>query len=768
MEKRIPGYCALCISRCGCISTVHDGTLIAVEPDPTHPTGKHLCIKGRTAPEWVNSSDRILTPLKRTNPKGAIDPGWQPITWDEALDTISVQLKRLAETDGQESVAFSVTTPSGTGIADSFAWINRLAHTYGSPNTVFATENCNWHKDFTPAHTFGGGIGMPDYEQTGCIILWGFNPTTSWLAQASAVRDAKRRGAKLIVIDCRKAGLASMADQWLRVRPGSDGPLAMSLAHVMIERGWYDDQFIRNWSNGPFLVRSDNGCLLSEADLETGGSTQRFLQWDEIQNTAVIVGSAGEKKLQATNYPALFGEYPVNTLQGEVICSPVFQHYADLCREYAPDNQVEITGVSADQIIETARMLHDHGPVSYFTWTGTAQQPEASQTSRAISLLYALTGDFDSPGGNVYFEKPAITNFFGLELLEEKQKEKALGYIERPVGPGTMGWISSKDLYRAVVERAPYSVKALVSFGGNPQLTKPPTVHTTSALEQLEFYVHADMFMNPTAEYADIFLPVASPWERPGLYPGFHISQQAEAHIQLRPPVIPPRGESKSDMWIVFELAVRLGLGKHFFAGDMNEALKQLLKPAGVDMKTLKENPRGIKLPLKTRYQKYRQQGFATPSGRLELFSGCLQSNGYDPLPRFSQQASADDKYPLLLTSAKWVQYCHSQQRNVPSLRRRMPDPLLELHPDAGKMRDINEGDWVVISTSHGSIQARAKFNGSLDVNVVCAQYGWWVHDEQSIGQHYNRLIDAEHFDSISSSNSLRMSYCNIHKSSLG
>jgi len=765
MEKRVPGYCALCISRCGCISTVRDGRLVAVEPDPAHPTGEHLCIKGRTAPEWVNSSERLLTPLRRTRAKGAADPGWQPISWKEALDTISRRLQEFSASTGPESVAFSVTTPSGTGIADSFNWINRLAHAFGSPNTVFATENCNWHKDFTPMHTWGGGIGMPDYERTGCILLWGFNPTTSWLAQANLVRQAKRRGARLIVVDCRRAGLAAMADQWLRVRPGSDGPLAMSLAHVLIENDWYDQAFIRRWSNGPFLVRGDTGRLLTEADIRPGGSSQCYVQWDRRRDALQVVDSAApEDDASDAGDPALFGSYPVTTLQGRILCSPVFQHYAERCRGYAPEAQWQITGISAEQVRETARLLHEHGPVSYFTWTGTAQQPQASQTSRAISLLYALTGDFDAPGGNVYFAKPAVANFFGLELLDQAQQQKTLGFSERPVGPGTMGWITSRDLYRAVVEQAPYPVKALISFGSNPQLTKPPTMHTVAALKQLEFYVHADLFMNPTAAHANIILPVASPWERSGLYPGFQVSQRAESHLQLRPAVIPPRGEAQSDTWIVFQLAVRLGLAEHFFGGDMQQALEKLLEPSGVALETLQQHPQGIDLALQTQYQKYRQQGFATPSGRLEIHATRFQAAGYDPLPDFVSGSDRDAAYPLRLTSAKWVQYCHSQQRNVPSLRKRMPDPLVELHPDTAGSGGIAEGEWGVITTPQGSIYARARFNDSLDQDVVCAQYGWWQAGNGPAGRHYNGLIDAEMIDPISGSNSLRKTCCRIHR----
>ena len=170
MEERIPGYCALCISRCGCISVVKDGILSSVEPFPDHPTGKSLCIKGKAAPELVYSPERILSPLKRRNAKGSIDPGWEAISWDEAIETITAKLEKTAKESGPEAVAFGVTTPSGTGISDSFVWINRLAHAFGSPNTLFATENCNWHKDFTPQYTFGNSIGMTDYEKVGCIL----------------------------------------------------------------------------------------------------------------------------------------------------------------------------------------------------------------------------------------------------------------------------------------------------------------------------------------------------------------------------------------------------------------------------------------------------------------------------------------------------------------------------------------------------------------------------------------------------------------------
>ncbi len=758
MEERIPGYCALCISRCGCISVVKDGVLESVEPLPEHPTGKSLCIKGKAAPELVYSQERILTPLKRTNPKESINPGWQAISWDEAFDIIVEKLQQTAKTLGSEAVAFGVTTPSGTGISDSFVWINRLAHAFGSPNTVFATENCNWHKDFAPNYTFGNSIGMPEYEKSDCILLWGFNPATSWLAQAESIARALKRGAKLIVVDPRQAGLAQRADEWLRVRPATDGLLAMALAHQLISNGWFDEQFIRNWSNAPLLVCEDTEALLTTDDLEGDYAVHAYLAWDAAQQKIVIYDpQIGQYQAEQRDL-ALFGRFEIETDRGVVSCKTAFQLYADECSQYTPNRAEELTDIPAQQIKDTARLLHESGAVSYFTWTGTAQQSQATQTGRAISLLYALTGYIDAPGGNVYFTKPPVANLFGLELLTEAQRAKTLGLQERPLGPGMMGWVTSYDLYKSVVDGVPYRTKAWVSFGGNSLLTKPNADDAGEALKQLDFYVHADMFLNPTANYADIVLPVASPWERPGLYPGFQISQQAESLVQLRSAVIPPLGESRSDSWIVFELAKRLGLGQHFFDGDMDAALQQMIKPTGLTIDELKSKPEGVSLPLKTSYRKYQQQGFATPSKKLEIFSERFRSSGYAPVPRFDNQAPDNRDYPLRLISAKWVGYCHSQHRQISSLRRRMPEPLVEISPQTAAARDIKDNEWIVVETSRGAIQARAKFNKSLADDVVCSQYGWW---QDGCGN-YSNLISESDFDPISSSNRLRDCRCNV------
>ena len=263
VTKRIPGYCALCVSSCGCISVTENGRLTAVEPDPTHPTGAALCSKGRAAPEYVYSNARELYPMKRTRPKGDSDPGWERISWDEALDTTAEKLKAIQQRSGTESIAFSITTSAGTAMQDGGPFVERLRQAFGTPNAVASWELCGFANTFVYGHTFGVRMPVSEVENSDCIILWGHNPTTTWLAFGSRITQAKRRGAKLIVMDPLRVGLATKADEWLRVRPGTDGALALSLAHVMIEEGLYDEAFVRDWTNAPFLIRDDDGAFLS-------------------------------------------------------------------------------------------------------------------------------------------------------------------------------------------------------------------------------------------------------------------------------------------------------------------------------------------------------------------------------------------------------------------------------------------------------------------------------------------------------------------------
>ncbi len=270
-------------------------------------------------------------------------------------------------------------------------------------------------------------------------------------------------------------------------------------------------------------------------------------------------------------------------------------------------------------------------------------QSNSTQIARAIAQLSVLTGSFDARGGNVLFVSAPLGNIGGNELLPAEQRRKALGLQERPLGPARWGFVSSEDVYRAILSRQPYGVHGMIGLGANLLLAHADSNRGREALRALDFYVHADLFMNPTAELADIVLPVASSFEREALKMGFEISPEAQSWVQFRQRVVAPQGEARSDAEILFDLAVRLGLGEHFWNGEIEAGYREQLRPSGVTLDDLREHPGGIGLPLQTRYRKYAElengipRGFKTPTRKIELYSETMLEHGYPPLPEFEE-----------------------------------------------------------------------------------------------------------------------------------
>ena len=786
--EQVPSFCALCISRCGATATVENGRFVALKADPSHPTGKALCIKGKVAPELVYHPDRLLYPMKRTRPKGDADPGWQRISWDEALDTAAKKLTELSDRFGPETVAFNSASPSTSALSDSIDWVRRLRRAFGSPNQAVSMELCGWGRYLANIYSYGAGLPaecMPDLENAGCILFWGYNPTVSRIAHATATVAAQSRGARLIVVDPRKAGLARKADEWLRVRPGTDGALALGLAHVMIDQGWYDDAFVRDWTNGPLLVRADTGRFLRERDLDRAGGAENYLAWDEVSERPISFDpSLGGYAADTANL-ALSGSYDIETLEGLVTCRPTFQLLSELCARYDPNVVERLTGVEAEQVVRTAEMLWQERPVAYMVWSGLEQQSNATQIARAIGLVYALTGSFDRKGGNVQFPAAPGANIQGDELLSAEQRAKTLGLVERPLGPSRFDHVTSADIYRAILDKQPYAVRGLVSFGSNLLVAHADGERGREALEALSFHLHVDLFLNPSAEMADIVLPTTSPFESEGLKVGFEISEAACSLIQLRRKLVEPRGEARSDVQIVFDLACRLGLGHHFWDGDIDAAYRHQLAPSGVALESLRDNPSGVSVALRIRHEKYAERtddlprGFKTPSRKVELYSETLLKEGYPALPDYEEPLVGPEsrpdlttRFPLVLTCAKDTLYCESQHRGLPSLRRRSPDPLVDLHPSAAAARKIEAGDWVAIETPKGRVRARARLDKSLDPQVVCGQHGWWqacpeidAPGFEPFGPgsaNFNLLIGHDAVDPVSGSVPLRGYVCEI------
>ncbi len=791
--RRVHGYCGLCVARCGTIATVEDGRFTRLDPDPSHPTGKAICAKGRAAPELAYHPERLTHPLRRTRPKGDADPGWERITWDAALGLTATAMRRIKDQHGPQAVAFSFSSPSTTAIADSAGFIRRLMNVFGTPNCFNSMDMCGWGRARATRYVYGiGSVGadiggaMPDIANTGCLILWGYNPSFSRLTHATAAIEAKKRGMRLIVIDPRHVGLATKADLWLRVRPGTDGALALGLANLMIQNDWYDADFLRSWTNGPLLVRTDTRRMVTARDVTPDGNPRHYFAWDATAARPVAYDPSTRRYEQDTTKLALEGEYRIATAKGEVSCRPSFALYTELCQGYPPDVVEATCWIPRSQLEQAAQMIWQARPVSYYAWSGHEHHANVTETARAMALLYALTGCFDAPGGNVLLPNVASSPINGADLPAARRLFPALGAQERPLGPARENFITASELYRAILEDKPYPVRGLIGFGANMLLSQADGRYGYTALAALDFYAHADLFMTPTAELADVVLPVASAFEREALKIGFEISTEAQSLVQFRQAVVPPPGEARSDTKIIFDLADRLGLAAEFWDGNIEEAYKHQLAPSGISLEALRVRPQGARVPLQMRYFKHAEpdergnpHGFATPSRRIEIYSETFLDHGYAPLPDFIEPSIGPiarpdlaARFPLVLTCAKPSLFCQSQHRALPSLRRKGLDPEVELHPEAARPRGIAHGDWVTIETPDGSVRARAHLNESLDPRVVVGQHGWWqacaelgapaYNPLDPEGSNFNLLIGSDTVDPISGTASHRAYLCEI------
>ena len=785
MVERIPGYCTLCRSRCGSITVVDEGRLIGVENLPGHPTGGALCAKGRAAPEMVHSPRRLTKPLRRTAPRDAADPGWVEISWDEALDDIAGKLGGIRKESGAEAVAFAVTTPSGTPMVDSFEWVERFIRCFGSPNLIYAIEICGWHKDFAHALTFGRGIGFPDYEQADAIVLWGHNPARTWLAQATRVAEARRRGARVAVVDPKPNGSGQDADIWLRIRPGSDGALAMGAIRHLIATKSFDNDFTARWTNGPLLVDTRTGRFVRAREL-----------WDNAPSDAfVVLDRAGEPQVfdprMAVVDPTgcrLEDRITLNVGDGRAIpTATAFSLLVEAAAPYTLDHVAQTTWLDARKVAEFFTLFENRPRLAYHAWTGVGQHTNATMTERAIGTLYALTGACDRPGGNIWQVPPSTRTVNDYSLLPKEQQAKALGIDELPLGPPARGWITARDFSRAVLEGEPYRVRALMSFGTNFVVSQGQSSRNQRALRELEFHVHVDMFMNPTAESADIVLPASMPWERDALKIGFEITQAAVETIQFRPQMVPTLGECKADYQIAAELAVRLGLANQFFGGDIRAGWNYQLAPLGVTVDDLKQHPTGKRFPQAFTHEKYAQpqpdgtiRGFATPTRRAEIYSELLLDHGYSPLPGHVEPAESplsdtiDSRFPVVLTTAKSGWFIHSSHRHVASLRKKTPEPAVEMNERLAAQRGLAEGDWAVVETSTGEVRLRVRLNQALDDRVAIAEFGWWedcpplgldaMNPAGWLTSNMNDALSDAARDPVSGSVPLRATRCDIRK----
>ncbi len=431
-----------------------------------------------------------------------------------------------------------------------------------------------------------------------------------------------------------------------------------------------------------------------------------------------------------------------------------FDRLKEHLQQYPPDRVSEITWVPAEKIIDAARLFS--GFKYACLWTGNASEDtyNSTQFARAASIMQALRGLLDIPGGTVQAIEGAIDREGTAadvlrDLLPPGQAIKKLGaeYGHFPVDNlwdtivNKPAELQPQYLVKSILEKTPYETQGALVMGSNPVMTWCNSKRVYEAFKEVNFLVVSDIFMTATASLADIILPSASYLEADAvLVGGLGVG---DTYLQAQQKVVQV-GECRSDLEIVISLAERMGLGKYFWK-DLHAYLDSYLEKAGLSFDELRQ--RNFLVSSGTAYRKYLQKGFNTPSGKVELYSSLCEKWGYEPLPVYHEPRetalSAPEMvqdYPLTLTSAHDKNYVHSQGRHLETLRKLNPKPLVTIYPVTAQELGIREGDDVYIENQRGRIVQTATLSEDVDPRVVSVAYGWWFPEEGVKGQYgWNR-----------------------------
>jgi anaerobic selenocysteine-containing dehydrogenase len=394
-----------------------------------------------------------------------------------------------------------------------------------------------------------------------------------------------------------------------------------------------------------------------------------------------------------------------------------FDKLREMLDSYTFDELEKETWISIDEMKRFARTYATNKPAAIQTGNPLDQTPNSYQSCRLISILRAVTGNLDVHGGEVLATGVPFVN---ITDVEDKSIRPMIG--EEFKLAASVGIAPSQDVLRAAYTGDPYPIKASLIFGCNPLTTYANTEGVYEAIMGLDFIVTAEFFMTPTATFSDIILPVSANHEYDDFSPKF-------GHIVARPKIIDPPGECKPDIQWMNLIAKELDL--EGFWDSPKDAFDEILEPAGLTYEELVENG-PVWAPQ--RYRKYINEGFKTPSGKVEIYSEALREMGVPPIPEMVEHITSTVDYPLVMTSGKNSYYYHSSWRKLPTLRRISKEPLMEMSHETAEKYGLVDGEMAYIETTEGRITQRVKLNESLDPRIVFVAHGWWFPERDDLG----------------------------------
>ena len=702
-----PAHCG--IDACGITAHVQGDRVVKVEPaEFPNPKQRRICLRGLSSLDITYHPDRLQYPLKRAGKRG--EGKFERISWDEALDFIADKFKKIATKHGWPAIAWVLGGP-GAGTTKFGAYLRLASLTQSTRVSAWGYGDaglpCGSRVIFGSQFPFGFlysqlWSGSPDADM---IVVWGANPGESQpLNLMRPIMDSKERGARLVVIDPRYTVTASKADRYVGIKPGTDAALALGLMHVIFKKGLQDDAFILRHTVGPYLVRDDNGQYLRGRDIGLPEENE-YILWDKRTDSP-------KPRSAADIQPVLTGKFEVNG----IACKPSLQLLRDLAQEYNPKHTAEITGVDAALITRLAERIGSSASVIFVTHMGLTRTFHGDISFRALGSVAVLTGNVTATFKGGYL--PAVLNWD--PFLKAKPGEpsyKRLGIL---------------PLYNAVIKGSPYPVKAVwFSFINFLNQCADSRKIAEEMFPQLDLIVNTELFMTPTARYADILLPVCSYLEFSDLIP------QPYPYVQLQQKVIEPLCESKSDVDIAAGLAERLGFGEYFQGGEDgfidlildsgNDSIK------GITREKLKEG--AMSLMLVPEMDQELDVSFSTPSGKIELYCESLYDDG-QALPIFAEPLETpvrpeNRKYPLAFIQGHSRFRTHSMFANVESLLEMDPQPVVEINPRDAAERNIANEERVAVFNDRARTILKAKLTEGVRPGVINITQGWWIDQFQ-------------------------------------
>ncbi len=693
--------CRGCHGVCQVLVHMDGDEIIRVSGDPESPTSRgFICPKGAAAPEMLYHPDRLKYPLRRTGARG--ENKWERISWDAAITQMAGRFERIRKESGSEYLAIA----QGTGRPYT-EFTFRFANAFGTPNFVNPGHLCYLPRVIASAITMGR-LPVSDIYGFGgkspaCILNWGCNHIETGASDGmcgSMFKRAVDKAEKVIVVDPRRIGLASRADQWLQLRPGTDCSLALAMIHTIISEDLFDHDFVNNYSFG-------------------------------------------------------------------------FNLLAEHVRPFTAEWAAPITRVPADHIRSAARTYATTKPASLQWGNGVDTSVNGFQTGRALLILMGLTGNIDVPGGDVLWVPPREIKsksplidmgVAGVQFLPPEKKARILTGGKYPFAPNC----HPPTFWKSVVTGDPYRVRGMWIVGSNPLVTGTQGLTIEEALrDHMEYTVVSDLFMTPTAQLADLVLP-ATHWLEQNDVVYMHkiwcvLSRKKLAEI----------GEARDDRDVILDVAHRLGLQKAFPWPDRHAYLDWLVEETGMSFEEFKE--KDIILG-EMRYEKHESDGFHTPSGKFEFYSNVMEHEGRPPLPVYLEPPLSPvstpellAEYPFILMSGtKKLEYFHSEMHQIQSLRKRHPDPIVEIHPAAAARLKVSDGDWVHVESPFGRARLKAKLSEGLQPDVVNAEHAWWYPEASPPDYRWkescvNLLYGNDQFDPDTGAEPLKCYLCRMY-----